>query len=144
LGDRHLIFFVQVQDIVVGNKTFTDVTKPSEIVQLLLNDEQLATLNASATTNDLSTNKPEGILGNTEEPVQDLWNDEEDSFFGHSAPTAASIAPDGDETGTPTPTSTRGKKRKPGATGGSRGRKSMGKKRLGAATNAGTFEGEGA
>ena len=38
----------QVQDIVVGNKTFTDVAKPSEIVQLLLNEDQLANLDTNA------------------------------------------------------------------------------------------------
>lgn len=131
-----------MQDIVVGNKTFTDVTKPSEIVQLLLNDEQLATLNASAASN-LTTNKTGGISGDGEEPVQDLWNDEEDSFFGHSAPTAPSIAPDGDDVATPMPTSTRGRKRKPGMTGGSRGRKPAGKKKLAAAVPAG-LDDEGA
>ncbi|KAF9456537.1 SNF2 family N-terminal domain-containing protein [Collybia nuda] len=116
-----------VQDIVVGNKTFTDVTKPSEIVQLLLNDEQLATLNTSAANNTI-TNKTSGNLGNAEEPVQDLWNDEEDSFFGHSAPTAPSNSLDGDDQGTPTPMGARGKKRRAGTVGASRGRKPTGKK----------------
>ena len=38
---KDLIVF-QVQDIVVGNKQFTDVAKPNEIVSLLLNDDELA------------------------------------------------------------------------------------------------------
>lgn len=109
----------------MGNKTFTDSTKPSDIVQLLLNDEQLATLNASAASNP-TPDITGGISGDTEEPVQDLWNDEEDNFFGHSAPT---ITPDGDEGGTPIPASTRGKKRKAGTTSAPRGRKSTGKKK---------------
>ncbi|KAH0590582.1 hypothetical protein H2248_000718 [Termitomyces sp. 'cryptogamus'] len=109
-----------VQDIVVGNKNFTDVTKPSEIVQLLLNDEQLATLTSSA------PQVPNGqsaatTNGGEKRPAQDLWNDEEDNFFGHSTPLAS--APDGDDQGTPVYTSTRGKKRKSGATGAPRGRR---------------------
>ncbi len=41
---RELIHVVQVQDIVVGNKQFTEVAKPKEIVSLLLNDDELANL----------------------------------------------------------------------------------------------------
>ncbi|RDB29552.1 putative DNA helicase INO80 [Hypsizygus marmoreus] len=126
-----------VQDIVVGNKNFTDVTKPSEIVQLLLNDEQLATLNAS-TTPPISGDKRNDVEPEESDlPRQDLWNDEEDNFFGHTATSAAGLPPDGDENGTPIPTSTRGKRRKTGATGAPRGRKSTGKKRIGNAAEIG-------
>lgn len=78
--------------MVVGNKTFTDVTKPSEIVQLLLNDDQLANLDS---TGGLSA-KQAGKLRENDgvgDQGRDLWNDEGDDFFGHSAaPAGASIA----------------------------------------------------
>ncbi|KAF7311017.1 SNF2 family helicase ATPase [Mycena chlorophos] len=116
-----------VQDIVVGNKTFTDVAKPSEIMQLLLNDEQLANLDASAAP---STAKPNMQASGGE--ARDLWN-EEDDFFGQSGSGAATAA--GTEFGEDdnggagaAATSTRGKKRKAG--GGTRGR---GRKKSGVA-----------
>ncbi|KAG6846025.1 hypothetical protein H0H87_011073 [Tephrocybe sp. NHM501043] len=117
-----------VQDIVVGNKNFTDVTKPSEIVQLLLNDEQLATLSSSASQAPGSQSDVAPAEGEKKPPVQDLWNDEEDNFFGHSASLAP--APDGDDQGIPIATSTRGKKRKAGATGAPRGRRPGGRKKM--------------
>ncbi|KAF8898609.1 SNF2 family N-terminal domain-containing protein [Infundibulicybe gibba] len=99
-----------VQDIVVGNKNFTDVTKPSEIVQLLLNDEQLATLESSTNQN------VEGNTVNSDaaQPVRDLWNDEGDDFFGHSGPTLPNVATDGveEETGASAAAAARGRKRK--------------------------------
>ncbi|KAG6867812.1 putative DNA helicase ino80 [Termitomyces sp. T159_Od127] len=107
-----------VQDIVVGNKNFTDVTKPSEIVQLLLNDEQLASLNSSAS--QVHDGQPATTNGAEKKPAQDFWNDEEDNFFGHTT----LLAPDGDDQGTPVHSSARGKKRKTGATSASRGRRS--------------------
>ncbi|KAI0639257.1 SNF2 family N-terminal domain-containing protein [Trametes polyzona] len=72
-----------VQDIVVGNKTFTDVTKPSEIVQLLLNEDQLASLeaNGGSTSDKVAGKKPAG----TDSAVQDLWNEEGDEFFGQAS-----------------------------------------------------------
>jgi len=117
-----------VQDIVVGNKNFTDVTKPSEIVQLLLNDEQLASLDSSTTTG-LSTKRagkrPAIPAGGAEtEPVRDLWNDEGDDFFGHTATTGSNSViaenPE-DENGMLGPGVARGKKRKAAST--ARGRK---------------------
>lgn len=97
---------------------------------MLLNDEQLANLNASAAP-QVPTNKH--VDGQTEAPTQDLWNDEEDDFFGHSAPPATAFVQEGDENGAPIATSTRGKKRRSGATGAPRGRKPTGKKRGAAA-----------
>ncbi|GLB36274.1 putative DNA-binding domain containing protein [Lyophyllum shimeji] len=126
-----------VQDIVVGNKNFTDVTKPSEIVQLLLNDEQLATLNSSSAP-QLSGAK-EGS-GDAERPSQDLWNDEEDNFFGHSAPSAGALAPEGDDSGTSYPSNARGKRRKPGATGAPRGRRPTGKRKIAAESTTAAVE----
>ncbi|KAL0072093.1 putative DNA helicase ino80 [Marasmius tenuissimus] len=114
-----------VQDIVVGNKTLTDVAKPSEIVQLLLNDEQLAGLEQSqANGTPSSAPKPGG------DAMRDLWNEEGDDFFGGQpgGGTGNNVGngnPEGhdDESG-----ATRGKKRKPATRGGRRG----GKKRGGA------------
>jgi hypothetical protein len=80
----------QVQDIVVGNKNFTDVTKPSEIVQLLLNDDQLACLDTS-TTDMPHRNTAKGPVDSTcdteEDSFRDLWNEEGDDFFGHAGTT---------------------------------------------------------
>lgn len=109
----------KVQDIVVGNKNLTDVTKPSEIVQLLLNDEQLASLESS---NHLS----DGQDGDRQKQaaVRDMWNDDGDDFFGHTTPSVDRQ----DEIVAPTPSQTvRGKGRKSAAP--IRGRKLGPKKR---------------
>ncbi|KAK7058854.1 putative DNA helicase ino80 [Paramarasmius palmivorus] len=105
-----------VQDIVVGNKTFTDVAKPSEIVQLLLNDEQLAGLDQSSNSQNTSGSKGNG--GN--DAMRDLWVEEGDEFFGQSGATsgAPNTETGHDENGTG---STRGKRRKPATRGGRRG-----------------------
>jgi len=117
-----------VQDIVVGNKTFTDATKPSEIVQLLLNEDQLASLDSGVpgpiTADTGGTTKTPGA------PTRDLWTEEGDEFFGHSGPTQSGPqdSTKDAEDGTATPKSTRGKKRsRAGATTGSRSRKSTSK-----------------
>ncbi|KAH8120417.1 SNF2 family N-terminal domain-containing protein [Phellopilus nigrolimitatus] len=108
-----------VQDIVVGNKQFTDVAKPNELVSLLLNDDELA---------NLETQDPDNSAGprRTSQAVRDLWADEGDDFFGHSGPpagaTVAEIADEEDVTPGPSGSGTRGKKRK-GPTGATRGRK---------------------
>ncbi|KAJ7597201.1 SNF2 family DNA-dependent ATPase [Mycena floridula] len=109
-----------VQDIVVGSKTFTDVAKPSEIVHLLLNDEQLAGMDTSAAlpAKDADDKTGEG------EPIRDLWNDEGDDFFGHS--TATATVPVEDDIGTSVATGA-GKGKKPKKTRGPR--KVAGKKR---------------
>ncbi|KII93253.1 hypothetical protein PLICRDRAFT_99487 [Plicaturopsis crispa FD-325 SS-3] len=120
-----------VQDIVVGNKTFTDATKPSEIVQLLLNDDQLASLQTS-NADGVSAKKAGKRQARSAEaegpPVRDLWNDEGDDFFGHSsaaAPPAATIAEVGDdnEDSAPGPSGTRGKRKRAGTGGVPRPRK---------------------
>ncbi|KAF9270344.1 hypothetical protein L218DRAFT_888813 [Marasmius fiardii PR-910] len=119
-----------VQDIVVGNKNFTDVAKPSEIVQLLLNDEQLAGLDQSQSSGPRNGN---GSKTGGNDSMRDLWNEEGDDFFagqpnGSAVNTLGNVTVEGgeDEIGTG---STRGKKRKPGTRGGRKG----GKKRGGAA-----------
>jgi chromatin-remodeling ATPase INO80 len=54
------------------------VAKPSEIVQLLLNDEQLANLGNTPALSSTHTVTP----SNTDQaPVQDLWADEGDDFL---------------------------------------------------------------
>ncbi|KAI0082175.1 hypothetical protein K474DRAFT_1655508 [Panus rudis PR-1116 ss-1] len=115
-----------VQDIVVGNKNFTDVTKPSEIVQLLLNEDQLANLESN--TSASGSTKQTGRKGDApDSSIRDLWNEEGDEFFGHSAPQGgARIESMEDDENTPTAsTSTRGRKRRGGADGtpSTRGRK---------------------
>ncbi|KAJ3895043.1 SNF2 family DNA-dependent ATPase [Lentinula edodes] len=72
-----------VQDIVVGSKNFTDVAKPSEIVQLLLNDEQLASLDTSGSQGGANS-KGKGVADST----QDLWIEEGDEFFAGPQSTA--------------------------------------------------------
>jgi len=112
-----------VQDIVVGNKTFTDVTKPSEIVQLLLTEDQLANLETTEpSTKSKGKKRADAVQADA---GRDLWNDEGDEFFGQSASGQAGNVGDGvdDDSGTPIPTTGRGRKRG-GGTGASRGRRS--------------------
>ncbi|KAH7909117.1 SNF2 family N-terminal domain-containing protein [Hygrophoropsis aurantiaca] len=103
-----------VQDIVVGNKTFTDVAKPSEIVQLLLNDDQLANIDS---TTGLSAKKagkrPVGSSESQPQTVRDLWNEEGDDFFGHSTAAGLNTVVDAGEEDETVP-SNRSKKRKTG------------------------------
>ncbi|KAF9821911.1 hypothetical protein IEO21_00341 [Rhodonia placenta] len=118
-----------VQDIVVGNKNFTDVTKPSEIVQLLLNEDQLASLDgANASVKGKGKSVPSSTQANGS-AVRDLWNDEGDEFFGQ--PASAQPGPgsnaDGadDDSAPPAPISTgrgRGRRRK-GEAAATRGHK---------------------
>ena len=71
---------LQVQDMVVGNKNFTDLTKPSEIVQLLLNEDQLANLDPGNV--DPSQSLSGQPITNGSMPVsRELWNEEGDDFF---------------------------------------------------------------
>ena len=110
----------------MGNKNFTDVTKPSEIVQLLLNDEQLASLQSS---NRLSTNGQATSTGeklSQQEPMQDLWNEEGDDFFGHM--TSAPAERQAEENIATSSQGNRGNRRKSGA-GTTRGRKTGPKKK---------------
>lgn len=125
-----------VQDIVVGNKTFTDVTKPSEIVHLLLNPEQLAEMKESSAAGK-ATSQPGKA---NDSAMRDLWNEEGDEFFGQSTAQAAPGASieAADEDGTPVPAPTRGRKRKVDGTS-TRGRKpgTRGRKKASAANGDG-------
>ncbi|KAI0257582.1 SNF2 family N-terminal domain-containing protein [Lactifluus subvellereus] len=110
-----------VQDIVVGNKTFTDATKPSEIVQLLLNEDQLASL-------DSSSGVPGPVPADTSGEY--LWTEEGDEFFGHSGPVQSGLQESGKdmEDGTATPKPARSNKRsRAGASTGGRGGKANAK-----------------
>lgn len=115
-----------MQDLVVGNKSFTDVTKPSEIMQLLLNDDQLASLETSGNLSAKQAGKRAARSNDTAgDQMRDLWNEEGDDFFGHAAPATAAAAEQVDEdkdAGTPVPSATTVKKRK-GVTGAPRGRR---------------------
>lgn len=107
-----------MQDIVVGSKNLTDIAKPSEIVQLLLNDDQLGELKASS--GDLTPNDKTGISDSN------IWDEEGDDFFGHSVTNAGvSQSADFTEEG-PVVTSTRGRKPRKPATRGRRGGKKRG------------------
>lgn len=106
-----------VQDIVVGNKNFTDVTKPSEIVQLLLNEDQLAGIDSHDVSGLSSKKSGKQAVGSSDSngvTARDLWNEEGDDFFGHAVNSATV---DRGNQGEPASVSSRGKKRKAGASG---------------------------
>jgi len=112
----------QVQDIVVGSKSLNEVAKPRDMAQLLLTDEQLATMaDMPAPAADVSTSR----VANAKS-VQDLWGEEDDDFFGGGGSSAAANGtPTGGENGVVVERggkAGRGKKRG-GATGAKRGRK---------------------
>ncbi|KAF8527985.1 SNF2 family N-terminal domain-containing protein [Hysterangium stoloniferum] len=120
-----------VQDIVVGNKQFTEATKPSEIVSLLLNDEELANLGNAPSTVDASTTKvSERRAGKQPEDarnssgVRDLWNEEGDDFFGQPNPAPVpALGVDIEDDMTPPPPSEITITKKGKGTGAKRGRK---------------------
>jgi DNA helicase INO80 len=70
--------------MVVGNKNFTDLTKPSEIVQLLLNEDQLANLN-SGNVDPSQSLSGQPITTGSMPGSRELWNEEGDDFFTGSA-----------------------------------------------------------
>lgn len=113
---------VQVQDIVVGNKTFTDVTKPSEIVQLLLNEDQLANLDNNNSASAKKNGKRPAVSADaTDNAARDLWNEEGDEFFGHAGPSLGASIQEIDDEGTPVPSV--GRRGRGGGGGSRRGRK---------------------
>ncbi|TFK30564.1 DNA ATP-dependent helicase [Coprinopsis marcescibilis] len=110
-----------VQDIVVGNKTLTDITKPSEIVHLLLNDEQLASLDQSGLAAS-QVDKGKRVDKKDGDNMGDLWNDEGDDFFGSGVPAGGENTKGDEDNGSSTANVT-AKKRKSKATGAPRGRR---------------------
>lgn len=91
------------------------MTKPSEIVQLLLNDEQLASLESSNTLPGSRNEESSETQGN-QNPVRDLWNEEGDDFFGHTTAAPLQAERQDDENIPITSQGARGKRRKLGAT----------------------------
>ena len=81
--------------MVVGNKNFTDLTKPSEIVQLLLNEDQLANLN-SGNVDPSQSLSGQPITNGSMLGSRELWNEEGDDFF-----TSATGNASGNAGGTP-------------------------------------------
>jgi DNA helicase INO80 len=114
-----------VQDIVVGNKTLSDVNKPNDIVQLLLTDDQIGE-DGGAYPSDKSLGKrPVASDG----PADGWAQEDGDDFFGHSGPPAAAAGGDSviEDTGEVVPVSGRGRGRGRGrgagrGTGRGRGR----------------------
>ncbi|KZV88268.1 hypothetical protein EXIGLDRAFT_619629 [Exidia glandulosa HHB12029] len=126
----------EVQDVVVGNKQFNETNKPTEIAQLLLNDDELANLKDVTETAVPATEsgKKFGMQRVNGGPVQtptswsamrDAWADEGDDFFGHSAAAAAQNNTNGttlDEDGSaPAAPSGRGKRGRGRGSRGGRG-----------------------
>ena len=81
--------------MVVGNKSFTDLTKPSEIVQLLLNEDQLANLN-SGNVDASQSLSGQPIANGSMSVSRELWSEEGDDFFTGAAGNAT-----GNNGGTP-------------------------------------------
>ena len=103
-----------VQDMVVGNKSFSEMNQTNEMVQLLLTDEQIAAAaNAPVPERPVGQFSGAGMAG-----LRDLWVEEGDEFFG-----ASNIQPMADDEGTPAPTTGRGRGRgRPRGSGEGRGR----------------------
>lgn len=125
----------QVQDIVVGNKQFTEATKPIELVSLFLDDEELANLGNASSAVDASASgtrlseKRAGKQPSTSDVggtsgVRDFWNEEGDGFFGQSNPAPPpSVGMDAEDDMTPPPVEMVSTRKKGKATGVKRGRK---------------------
>jgi DNA helicase INO80 len=60
-----------------------DIAKPSEIVSLLLNDDELANLDSTATLSNADSR--EQISKPYPHEARDLWVDDGDDFFGATA-----------------------------------------------------------
>ena len=118
----------QVQDIVVGTKSLTDVAKPSEIVSLFMNDEELAESVAKRKQAEahgyvaptIITARPRSTFGDG----LGMADDDEDDFFSLAKRPANQEDEDfGDEaqlgngtgTGTPDAGAKQSNKRKVGA-----------------------------
>ncbi|KAG8722098.1 putative DNA helicase ino80 [Ceratobasidium sp. 394] len=88
-----------VQDIVVGNKQFTEATTSKEIVSLLLDDDQLANLATKGVPSTPGASLERGMTSGSalQQPMttsRDLWADEGDEFFGSSTLGAQQAAAD--------------------------------------------------
>ena len=68
-----------MSDIVVGNKGFTEIAKPNEIVSLLLDDDELKTLDQGS-IDSAARNNGAGASSSMK------WDDDGDDFFGGGQP----------------------------------------------------------
>lgn len=64
----------------MGNKQLMDIAKPSEIVSLLLNDDELANLDSAA--NFSGQDRGDQLDKSFPRESRDLWVDDGDDFFG--------------------------------------------------------------
>lgn len=112
---------------------------------MLLNDEQLATIdntNGPGLSSKKSGKRPgAGSASTNNDAVRDLWNDEGDDFFGHSAQGNAAADKGEDDGAAAAPS--RGKKRKGASSSGvprarKNGGKATGKRKAEGANDAGS------
>lgn len=96
------------------------MAKPREIVQLLLNDEQLASLDKSGSLAAAESSKGKQPAKKDNASMGDLWNEEGDDFFGQ---TVGANEDKGDEDAGTTGTAVQKKKRRGGGTGAPKGRR---------------------
>jgi len=105
-----------VQDIVVGNRQFADGAKTNDIASLLLNDDELATLNVGRDAASIPNGEQEI---KAEQDVANMWRDEGDDFFGNQPSAQAALDAEVNEdigevpTGASAPPPPVKKKRKP-------------------------------
>ena len=106
-----------------------------------MNEDQLANLDASNSVSERALGKRPAQPDVSGDAVRDLWTEEGDEFFGHSASAAPNVAmgQGKDDDAAPVPSASRGKRRKVGNGGTARGRKnnaksSGGKRKSDAAT----------
>ena len=118
----------------MGNKQFTEATKPIELVSLFLDDEELADLGNASSAVDASVSgarlseKRAGKQSTITDAggssgVRDFWNEEGDGFFGQSNPAPPSVGMEAEDDMTPPPAEMVVAKKKGKVTGAKRGRK---------------------
>jgi chromatin-remodeling ATPase INO80 len=83
-------FVMQVQDIVVGSKQFSEGAKTSDIASLLLNDDELAMVNSSRNPG-VSTPTNGDEQGQANSTIRNMWHKEGDDFFGHETSMEAAL-----------------------------------------------------
>lgn len=100
----------------VGNRQFADGAKTNDIASLLLNDDELATLDVGRDAS-LIPNGEQEIKA--EQAVASMWRDEGDDFFGNQPSAQAALDAEVNEdigevpTGASTPLPPAKKKRRP-------------------------------
>lgn len=102
-----------MQDIVVGNRQFADGARTNDIASLLLNDDELETLNVGPDASSIPNGEQEI---KTAQDVARMWRDEGDDFFGNQPSAQAALDAEVNEdipTGASTPLPPPKNKRKP-------------------------------